>query len=126
MTRVHKYRAYKKGNIKNKWMQVESLWLNNDGKIAHVFGSVLVGEKQTWFHDFELLEYIGHADKNGKEIYKKDIVDAPGHFGIGVVEYGEGIAAAFTVNNQLIGVVDSSDIEVIGNLYQNPELLEKR
>ena len=90
--------------------------------------------------------YTGINDKNGNEIYKGDIVrfdeelsvvrydeetarfvlDDYGIFGC-LMEYGwdEGAGGIGVVNtNGFDDFNDISEIEVIGNIYENPELLE--
>jgi len=76
-----------------------------------------------------LMQYTGLKDKNGKEIYEGDIVKANINnvVSIGKVVYIDDWAmfqTEFTIGN--IGRYSCyEDDEVIGNIYENPELLDK-
>ena len=61
-----------------------------------------------------LMQYTGLKDKNGKEIYEGDIVQFLIHRKL--VEWSQE-EARFTCPGAVNG-------EVIGNIYENPELLE--
>jgi hypothetical protein len=66
--------------------------------------------------DYILMEYMEHKDVNGKEIYEGDILIADYGY-CGVVEHDW-----FTFMKSEI--LPSDYVEVIGNIYENPELLE--
>lgn len=85
--------------------------------------------------DFILMQSTGLKDKNGKEIFEGDVVK----YEVGRNTCTEEVAydknfAGFGVRDadidiiftflQLADVVDLSSLEVIGNIYKNPELLE--
>jgi uncharacterized phage protein (TIGR01671 family) len=94
--------------------------------------------KRRAFSDTELTQYTGLHDKNGKRIYEGDIVVATygkwheepkGLTRICKVVYDDRTCSfRMAVNNSKVLVLfeDSrkKDIEIIGNIYENPELLE--
>lgn len=85
--------------------------------------------------DMILMQYVGLKDKNEKEIYEGDIVkfrfkDDREEFPdlIGYIEYQTTFTAFRIMSNQgsfKIDITEIKFIEVIGNIYDNPELLEK-
>lgn len=84
------------------------------------------------FEDFEplndllasvehLMQYTGFKDKNDTEIYERDIVKHK--FGQGQVFDRNG--CWFIEMYQELGYTLKDTIEVIGNIYENPELISK-
>ena len=86
--------------------------------------------------EMELMQFTGLLDKSGKEIYEGDVVRGVyPHYTteqIGIVEYG---ALAFSFIRRKDGQIQwmdtitnpsytEAEIEVIGNIYENPELLK--
>ena len=75
---------------------------------------------------FELMQYTGLKDKNGKEIYEGDIFTLGDERILYIVEWTD--TASFmgrqNGNKSTVGLKYWNDrIEVIGNIYDNPELL---
>lgn len=75
-------------------------------------------------------QYTGLRDKNGTKIFEGDIVnisDFDGGHKIGEVVYNDG-ACCYRIWGDLfdygLGIYQDDNIEVIGNIYDNPELLE--
>jgi len=92
--------------------------------------------------DIILMRYIGRKDKNNKEIYEEDIVKGylkNGDEIIGIVRYNPKEATYYieVIKIKFFGEDEYSifcipvylyhiyNIEVIGNIYENPELLEE-
>lgn len=92
---------------------------------------------------YELMQYTGFKDKNGTEIYEGDIVRLydiwdeltggreKGKQRICRVEY---VGSGFLVvqgdeegyeRDLFMAKINDDDLEVIGNIYENPELLER-
>lgn len=124
MNREIKFRAHYNGVI---YHHVE-LTSYPDGSIS----IMMMGEHSRQFSPdagkIDLMQFTGLADKNGKEIWEGDIVNFD--FRKGIVIYSK-TQADFTiedatdnmVNFHLADYTDYDNIEVIGNIYTNPELL---
>ncbi|MEK5417049.1 YopX family protein [Paenibacillus sp. FSL L8-0708] len=121
MSRVPKYRAWYKPlgvmiHSENLVMinfdtKVLGVYMEMDGKGYHVLR----------MSDFELLEYTGLKDKNEQEIYEGYILLWE-HKGLSVkvkVRFKDGMFLAGDMP-----LYDCLDEEIIGNIYENPELIE--
>ena len=95
--------------------------------------------KQQFFtsYNFKLLQFTGLLDKNGKEIYESDIVKLDNgddetmtevRFvdGAFIVEWDNGFLGG-DADLQAVGwAMHECSVEVLGNIYQNPELCLSR
>lgn len=116
-----KFRAWDKEN--KKMMKVSSLSLENK--------EIAVRENGTYhffrMKNLELMQYTGIKDKNGKEIYEGDIY----HVGDKKIKYlvvwfDSGFEGKQLRSTSYAGLKSwVKDIEILGNIYENPELLEE-
>jgi uncharacterized phage protein (TIGR01671 family) len=75
--------------------------------------------------EFYLMQYSGLKDKNGKEIYEGDIVQDA--IGIGKVIFFQQYASfVIEFDNEYLKEMVDFQLEVIGNIFENPELLEEQ
>ena len=75
-----------------------------------------------------VMQYTGLKDRNGKEVFEGDIIKYEGCEGywdyFGVIEWCEENAAFhININNGDAYSMIFDEIEIIGNIYENPELL---
>lgn len=127
-----KYKAWLKKeyysvlNPKNKVYNVEDLDFNTQRAYLSECG---------WFdfEDIELMQYTGLKDKNGMRIFEGDIVKCRVYSlsnetfeidDIGKVVYDDDCCAYFiNFNEGCIHLTSAWNLKVIGNIYENPELL---
>ena len=81
--------------------------------------------------NYELMQYTGLKDKNGKEIYEGDIVSVMDLIGpttelVDSVTFENGAFRLTRVRDFTLDECVIEHIEVIGNIYENPELLEEK
>lgn len=82
---------------------------------------------------FELMQYTGIKDKHGKEIYEGDIVNEfrktrsfpDGNFFKRKIEWSDDMILDDAYGEKSIGFnLFHGELEIIGNIYENPELLK--
>lgn len=128
-----KYRAW--DSWRKRMSVVDRIYIDTEGvRLYDDFG-------EYWrdFRDIKLMQSTGLKDKNGKEIFDGDIVRTTRFLGradeiggfyeyekdyVGVVKVLEGswVIDTGSVAVRLWSEIDES--EVLGNIYENPELLE--
>lgn len=131
MKRIIKFRAYEtkeKEMVHDIHIAPEYGWLvlaDNDAMSER-------GRSENWV----LMQFTGLLDKNGKEVFEGDIVD--NGYGIKeIVEFGcqnvdafEGVGFNLWSFIGKHGAYDcarlQSEIEVVGNIYENPDLLNPK
>ncbi|MFR6586127.1 YopX family protein [Lacticaseibacillus rhamnosus] len=115
----HYRKMYPVSNI--EWDSDGRMWVTaDDGKN----GVELIDDEA------HLMEYTGLHDKNGREIYEGDVLDIglrdqDGKPAIAPVSYAT-YDAGYVLDNGGNGIWQrlTEDCEVIGNIFENPELLE--
>lgn len=130
MSREIKFRAW---DSKSKKMWTPEVICIKDGQVKA--GLVMTpaqakkGVKEGWFYDNPIMQYTGLKDKNGKEIYEGDICNSV--YSVGKVYWNEMTARfSFEFDTDIDGLfemasgIEGKKFEVIGNIYENPELLE--
>ncbi|MGJ0848286.1 YopX family protein [Tissierella praeacuta] len=82
-------------------------------------------------YDLIIMQYTGLKDKNGKEIYEGDIVEfVDCQYESETLCVGEVIFEEFgwhftnSITESSLSCYDSSEVKIIGNIYENKELLE--
>nr|DAF46241.1 MAG TPA: YopX protein [Siphoviridae sp. ctzCL6] len=127
-----KFRAYD-GSSLNRMYQPDEVMVGN-GDIWIIDEDSVAGE---WIvnNDLELMQSTGLKDKNGKEIFEGDVVrqvrtqpTTENETITGVVTMLEGAWLIMNDCEQLASFLwsETDENEIIGNVYENPELLEDK
>jgi len=131
---IPKYRAWHK--TWEDMCKVKRIRFNDDGNVTRVLvkGRELVKGvnfgSDTRLDEIELMQSTGLFDKNGKEVFVGDIIKCTRgclHEVYIEKEYGGtyiGGMPAIYLKGIREGYAWTGDEKIIGNVYQNPELLE--
>lgn len=135
---IPKFRAWDKVNKKLK--QVYSIDFDENGEIQSIKDEYTKPNEMYAMFEieyFELMQSTGLKDINGTEIYEGDIIDkgylSKVHDEIGVVKFDKGVDSdGFHAEVWLGWITDKNSslldvykkCKVLGNIYENPELLE--
>lgn len=104
-------------------------WDNDEKKIylqeqlsdSELLGTLYATEIIQGKGNLEIMQYTGLKDKNGKEIYEGDICLLDGSKNPKEMKYHMG---GFYLDN-IYGGVEAYRMKVIGNIYEDPELLNQ-
>jgi len=126
-----KFRAWDK--LRNIMLDPFTLWeLHDDGQdFERNSCSMFVNRKWNLFdnEDYIFMQYAGLKDKNGKEIYEGDILDCQWNIDNNMRGGDKVLSVVWDMREFYYdcneGMVDLGGSWVIGNIYENPELLEE-
>lgn len=128
--RAIKFRAWHKDT--NRIHEVRSLTLRfDDGSYPAVpqievgryqWGSVSMGGFNYSDENNVLMQFTGLKDKNGKEIFEGDIIKFKDTKPL-VVEWDDKFAQFVMKPSSSVTFYVAGDIEIIGNIHENPELV---
>ena len=125
MAREYKFRAWDKEN--KEMLDIEDLHWDDCTREFLIRTTMYSDYFDT--EDMILMQYTGLHDKNGKEIYESDIVEVTRQciWEKGIVVFIDG-CFFIKVNETLLALYECEpnnyELKVIGNIYENPELLK--
>lgn len=133
MNREIKFRAWNSDDLKMECPLVFAFCMDGNFKPL-----IKCADDNMAYKDYPIMQFTGLTDKNGKEIYEGDIVKWENDVSEGYkrVKSGKGVIkwnkdycmfdVSFMTNIQatqyfMIDII--STLKIIGNIYENPELL---
>ena len=115
-------RAVSFESFKNKQKIVAIICEHEDGREK----SPMTDEQVEHFKDvekFELMQFTGLKDKNGKEIYEGDILKCTTTNNHGFIDEVIFESLTFCLSGDFV-FDELKEFEVVGNKFENPELLK--
>ncbi len=100
------------------WITGEKHWVGYEIRDNRMFASCVYSDSGA------LMQYTGLKDKNGKEIYEGDILLIEGRRNICIFRGGGFTFQWETEKHRFYHPDFSPESEIIGNIYENPELLK--
>lgn len=133
MNREIKFRAW---DYLRKIMLYQGVHFSDLSFVKGEFKPVLynsIEDNWNWYKNkTDLMEYTGLKDKNGKEVYEGDIVYCESnipHILINITGIVKFLNGSWVISIGGLGNQDlysyGVDIEKLGNIYENPEILKK-
>ena len=125
---IPKYRAWHK-----TWEElgkVKRIRFDDEGNVTTVLFDGKILGVITHADEIDLMQSTGLKDKNGKEIFEGDVLGTKDGLLNGVVEYRSDLGmwtnSLIRYNNfeRLCSI--AGDREIIGNIYENPEILKEK
>ena len=118
------------------WDKINKRFLTRDTEFAILSNGNLIISDTDYYEgftnsslcDFEIQQFTGLTDENGVEIYEGDYINHP--YGVSTVEFGrylssDGLAhVGFYLDFASKNIGLDGSIEIIGNIFENPELLK--
>lgn len=117
MSRVIKFRAWIKSWKKMVMVSDINFFSTNDYAIESI--GIVEHHSQAGKNDYELMQFSGLKDKNGKEIYEGDII------GSNMNGQRQCHEVRWVDESAKWSMYWYDDPEIIGNIYENLELLER-
>lgn len=123
MKREIKFRAY----VRDEGRLLNVNLIDFDNEYVRVWDEYGEDEEEWLFKDCELMQYTGLKDMNGRDIYEGDVVE----FEVSLtrtkaeVKYSRN-QFIVSMNSVMPRSLDLYLVKIIGNKFENPELLEEQ